>query len=125
MTIRDIHSDETVNGVLSSGERGRTYRLLCSRLSSAELSNIRSALDERIEGSRIETASWIPGSDWRGTPYQAIYERGARMNPDLAALMFGLIVWEAFERHEDDWYTERFSMGGEEDRFRVYFKRGF
>ena len=46
------------------------------------------------------------------------------MNPDLAALMFGLIVWEAFERHEDDWYTERFSMGGEEDRFRVYFKRG-
>ncbi len=124
MTIRDIHSDETINGVLSSGERGRTYRLLCSRLSSAELSDVRNALEERIEGSRIETASWIPGSDWRGTPYQAIYEKGARMNTDLAALMFGLIVWEAFERHEGDWYTERFSMGGEEDRFRVYFKRG-
>lgn len=122
MTIRDMHSDKLVDGVLASGERGRTYRLLCSRLSPVELAEIRNALDGRIEGSRIETASWIPGADWRGTPYQAIYEKGARMNPDLAALMFGLIVWEAFERHEEDWYTERFSMGGEEDRFRVYFK---
>ncbi|WP_043156630.1 hypothetical protein [Sphingomonas sp. STIS6.2] len=124
MTIRDMHSDKIVSGVLASGERGRTYRLLCSRLSSVELAEIRNALDVRIEGSRIETASWIPGADWRDTPYQSIYENGARMNPDLAALMFGLIVWEAFERHEEDWYTERFSMGGEEDRFRVYFKPG-
>lgn len=46
------------------------------------------------------------------------------MNPDLAAMMFGLMVWEAFKRREDDWYTERFSMGGEEDWFRVYFKPG-
>ena len=122
MTIRNINSDETINGVLSSGERGRTYRLLCSRLSSSELSDIRSTLDEKIEGCRIETASWIPGSDLWGTPYQAIYQKGARMNTDLAALMFGRIVWEAFERHEDDWHTERFSTGGEEDRFRVYFK---
>lgn len=38
--------------------------------------------------------------------------------------MFDLIVWEAFERHEDDWYTDRFSIGGEKDRFRVYCKRG-
>jgi hypothetical protein len=124
MTIRDMHSDKIVSGVLASGERGRTYQLLCSRLSSVQLADIRDSLDDRIEGSRIETASWIPGADWRGTPYQAIYEHGARRNPDLAALMLGLIVWEAFERHEDDWYTERFSMGGEEDRFRVYFKAG-
>lgn len=124
MTIRDMRDDRIVSGVLASGERGRTYQLLCSRLTAVELADIRNALDSRIEGSRIETASWIPGADWRGTPYQAIYEKGARMNPDLAALMFGLIVWEAFERHEEDWYTERFSMGHEEDRFRVYFKRG-
>ena len=45
-------------------------------------------------------------------------------NLDLAALMFGLFVWEAFKRHPDDWYTERFSMGGDEDRFRVYIKPG-
>lgn len=122
MTIRDMHSGAAVTGVLASGERGRTFRLLCSRLSPAELADVRNALDTRIEGSRIETSSWIPGADWRGTAHQPIYEKGARRNPDLAALMFGLMAWEAFERHEDDWYTERFSMGGEEDRFRVYFK---
>jgi hypothetical protein len=122
MTIRDLHNGNVVTGVLQSGERGRTYRLLQARLSPDEIAAIRDALNRRIEGRRIETASWIPGSDWRGTPYQAIYEKGARMNPDLAALMFGLMAWEAFERHEEDWYTERFSMGGEEDRFRVYFK---
>ena len=122
MTIRDMHSGAAVTGVLASGERGRTFRLLCSRLSPAELSDVRDALDARIEGSRVETASWIPGPDWRGTAYQPIYEKGARRNPELAALMFGLMAWEAFERHDDDWYTERFSMGGEEDRFRVYFK---
>ena len=122
MTIRDLHSGNIVTGVLQSGERGRTSRLLQARLSRDEIAAIRDALDRRIEGRRIETASWIPGSDWSGTPYQAIYEKGARMNPDLAALMFGLMAWEAFERHEENWYTERFSMGGEEDRFRVYFK---
>lgn len=122
MTICDLHSGNAVKGVLQSGKRGQTYALLLSRLSMAELSAIRAALSERIEGSRIETASWIPGADWRGTPYQVIYEKGAKLNHDVAALMFGLMVWEAFEDHEDDWYTERFSMGGEEDRFRVYFK---
>ncbi|WP_234052513.1 hypothetical protein [Xanthobacter sp. NM-59] len=124
MTIRDLTSDKAITGTLSSGERGRTYRLAVSRLAPEELQAIRAALDTRIAGSRIETSSWIPGADWRGTAYQPIYERAAMANPELAALMFGLFVWEAFERHPDDWYTDRFSMGGDEDRFRVYFKPG-
>ncbi|HEY1604490.1 MAG TPA: hypothetical protein VGF77_02720 [Allosphingosinicella sp.] len=122
MTIRDLSSGRPITGVLSKGSRGQTYKLLCSRLSSQELADIRETLDNRIEGSRVETAAWIPGSDWRGTVYQPIYEKGARMNHEMSGMMFGLLVWEAFERHADDWYTERFSMGGEEDRFRVYFK---
>jgi len=93
-------------------------------MSKEEVQGVRAALDERIAGSRIETASSIPGSNWEGTPYQPIYDKAARSNFDLAALMFGLFVWEAFERHELGWYTERFSMGGEEDRFRVYFRSG-
>ena len=124
MTIRDLTSDKLVTGVLESGERGQMYRLLCLRLSGAELSAIRDKLDARIEGSRIETSAWIPGSDWGPTPYQPIFEKGARMNRELAGMMFGLLVWEAFERHDEDWYTERFGMGGEVDKFRVYFRRG-
>jgi hypothetical protein len=124
MTIRDLNSGNVVAGVLSRGERGRTFQLALSRLSPSETAAIRAALDQRIAGSRIETSSWIPGSDWTGTPYESIYHKAARSNFDLAAMIFGLFVWEAFERHELDWYTERFSMGGEEDRFRVYFRPG-
>ena len=124
MTIMDLNSGAAVSGVLARGDRGKMYHLAVSRLSNTELIDIRHALDSRIAGSRIETASWIPGSDWRGSAYQPIYEKAARFNADMAALMFGLFVWEAFERHHLDWYTERFSMGGEEDRFRVYFRPG-
>ena len=118
MTIRDFYTGDAVIDVLSKGERGRTFSLALSRLAPAEVAAIRSTLDG------IETSSWIPGADWRGTSYQPIYETAAMCNPDLAALMFGLFVWEAFERHPDDWFTERFSMGGEDDRFRVYFQPG-
>lgn len=122
MTIRDLSSGKAVAGVLNKGVRGQSYNLLCSRLSSEELADIRDTLDKRIEGSRIETSAWIPGSNWEGTVYHPIYEKGARMNHDLSGMMFGLLVWEAFERHPGDWYTEKFSMGGDDDRFRVYFK---
>lgn len=124
MAILDLRSGKTITGVLSRGERARTYRLLCDRLDDADLTAIRTTLDERIAGSRIETSAWIPGNDWSGTVYDPIYQKAAAKNEELAGLMFGLLVWEAFERHPDDWYTERFSMGGEEDRFRVYFKPG-
>jgi len=122
MTIRDLRSGNPILGVLKKGARGQSYELLCSRLSSQEIADIRDTLDNRIEGKRIETSAWIPGSNWSGTVYQPIYEKAALMSHELSGMMFGLLVWEAFERHPDDWYTERFIMGGEEDRFRVYFK---
>ena len=122
MAVKYLESGRYVTGVLKKGARGHSYGLVCSRLSAGELSGVRLALDARIHGSRIETSSWIPGSDWRQTPYQPIFDKAARSNYDLSAMMFGLMVWEAFERHPDDWYTTRFSAGGEEDRFRVYFK---
>lgn len=124
MTIRDLMSGDAITDVLSRGERGRAFSMAIKRLSDADQLAIRSALDARIAGRRIETSSWIPGADWTGTPYQPIYDDAARQNFDLAARIFGLFVWEAFERHSDDWYTERFSMGTDEDRFRVYFKLG-
>lgn len=124
MTIRDLDSGRHVAGVLDKGERGATFKRALSRMSEAEVAAVRMALDDRIEGSRIETSAWIPGSDWRGTPWQPIYDVGARGSFEQAALMFGLFVWEAFDRHPADWFTTKFSAGGEEDRFRVYFRAG-
>ncbi len=85
---------------------------------------VRSALKYRIEGSRIEASAWIPGAEWRGTPWQPIYDDGARGRFEQAAMMFGLFVWGVFDRHPANWFTTRFSAGGEEDRFRVYFRAG-
>jgi hypothetical protein len=122
MTILDLNSGKPVVGILSRGEYGQKFQLALSRLSPGEVTAIRTAVDQRIEGKRIETSSWIPGRVWTGTDYQPIFDKAAQGNWDLAAQMFGLFAWEAFERHPLDWYTSRFSMGGEEDRFRVYFR---
>ncbi len=124
MTIRDLDSGRHVAGVLDKGERGATFKRALDRMSSSDVATVRAALDKRIEGSRIETSAWIPGSDWRGTPWQAIYDVGAKGSFEQAALMFGLFVWEAFDRHPADWFTTKFSAGGEGDRFRVYFRAG-
>lgn len=124
MPILDLESGNVISGVLSRGERGRTFKLALSRMQPNDVLAVRNALDHRIAGSRIETSAWIPGADWRGTPWQPIYDDGAAQSSDLAAMMFGLFVWEAFERHPLDWYTQRFSMGGDDDRFRVYFRPG-
>lgn len=122
MAIRDLHSGDRIIGVLQRGERGATFRRALSRMSEHDVMAVRDALDARIEGSRIETSAWIPGNDWRGTPWQPIFEVGAKGSFEQAALMFGLFVWEAFDRHPEDWFTTKFSAGGEQDRFRVYFR---
>lgn len=111
MTIGDLDTGRAVVGVLDRGERGATFRKALASISEAEVDAVRAALDERIEGSRIETSAWIPGSDWRGTPWQPIFDAGAKGSFELAALMFGLFVWEAFERHDADWFTTKFSAG--------------
>lgn len=123
MSIVNFESSKTITGVLSSGERGKKFKLITTRLDKRELDAIRGALDQQIAGSEIHTAGWMPGSDWRGTPYQALYEKGAKKDPTLAALMFGLLVWEAFERHDEEWLTGRFEKNGVEIGSRTYWRK--
>lgn len=111
-----------INGVLERGARGQMYRRILVGLDAQQLATIRTALDERIEGNEIVTAGWLPGSDWRGTPYQAIYEGPAQHDHQWAGLMFGLLVWEAFERHEDRWFTGKFELNGIEIGSRTYWR---
>jgi len=122
MPIYNFETGREVEGVLQHGERGKAYKLIMARLSKADLDNIRSALDAQISGDEIPTSSWIPGADWNGTAYFPLWEVAAKKNYTLAALMFGLMVWEAFERHPDKWYTGKFEKDGEEISGRTYFK---
>ena len=100
---------------------------LVDRMTNDESQAINNELNAMINrdleaGSDIQTAGWMPGSDWTGTPFEAIYETAARRNTDVAALVFGFMVWMVFREREDDWYTGRFEKDGEPLSSRTYFR---
>ena len=72
------------------------YRTYMSRLAAIEIAAIKQELDTMIQGTDIQTAGWMPGADWTGTPFQPIYEKAARYDEAEAARCFGLMVWEVF-----------------------------
>ncbi len=98
------------------------YKQFMARLAPNEIVDILTLLNEKIDGDEIHTSGWMPGSDWRGTPFQPIYEKAARMNPDLAARCFGLMVWDVFMRRPEVWTSGRFEKNGEPIGSRTYFK---
>ena len=122
MAIYDFMSKKPVDGVLTKGARGQMFKLIIKRLSATELQDVRDALDEKINGAEIHTAGWMPGRDWTGTAFQPLYDKAAQRDYATSALMFGLMVWEAFERHPEVWYTGRFEKDGVDIGSRTYFK---
>lgn len=98
------------------------YQIYMSRMTPAEIGAIRNALNAKINGTEIQTSSWMPGADWTGTPYQPIYEKAARYNEELAAKCFGLIVWDVFMRRPERWTSGRFEKDGEPIGGRTYFR---
>ena len=97
------------------------YRRCMARLTSDEIAAIKSELASRFDATEIQTAGWMPGSDWSGTPFQPIYEKAAKQNQELAAQLFGLVVWETVMEHPDRWFSGRFEKDGEEIGSRTYF----
>jgi hypothetical protein len=98
------------------------YRTYMSRMTPAEIAAIKAALNAMIDGDEIHTAGWMPGSDWTGTPYQAIYEKAARHSYNASAKCFGLMVWEVFMERPETWTSGRFEKDGEEIGSRTYFR---
>ena len=39
-------------------------------MTPVEIAAAKAKLDELIDGTEIQTAGWIPGKDWSGTPFQ-------------------------------------------------------
>lgn len=98
------------------------YRTFLSRMTPAEIRQIEDALNAQIDGDRIHTAGWMPGADWTGTPYQAIYDKAARRSFDTAARCFGLMVWDVFMKRPEKWTSGRFEKDGEPIGSRTYFR---
>ena len=83
-----------------------------SRLSDLEYQNIIDDLNNRIEGTEIQTSSWMPGSDWYGTVFQPIYEKSCDFSETSSALFFGLIVWVVFMERPEWWAFGRYENNG-------------
>jgi hypothetical protein len=101
---------------------GAEFQSFMSRLTAEEIQAIKDALNAMIDGDEIHTAGWMPGNDWRGTPFQAIYEKAARHSHSAAAQCFGLMVWEVFMERPEKWTSGRFEKDGEEIGSRTYFR---
>jgi hypothetical protein len=114
----DMMSGAKINAVPYESE----YRRFMARMTGAEIEGVKNRLNELIEGTEIQTAGWMPGSDWADTPFHPIYEKAAQRNVSLAARCFGLMVWEVFMERPEKWTSGRFEKNGEPIGSRTYFR---
>lgn len=98
------------------------YNTCIKRLSEEEINRIKSKLNEMIDNDEIHTAGWLPGPDWTGTPFQAIYEKAAKENYELAAKIFGIIVWVVFMERPEKWAFGRYEKDGVPIESMTYFR---
>ena len=61
-----------------------------------KLDEAREHLNGMIDGDEIHTAGWMPGSVWANTPFQPIHDEAAHGDHNLAAKLFGLLVFKVF-----------------------------
>lgn len=90
-------------------------------LSAEDYRKIEETLNDKIDGSDINTAGWLPGHDWNGTVYQPIYE-ACGQNKTLSGMFFGLIVFDLLMKREDKtWGFGRFEKDGKQIASMTYF----
>jgi hypothetical protein len=100
-----------------------TMDMIRARLTQAEFDGIISFIDSKIDGKRITNSSFLPGSDWTGTALYCLWDKAARKNEELAAKMFGLLVYYFFAFvHPDLWYSGYYPIRDREDLGRTYFQ---
>lgn len=63
---------------------------------------IMESLEKNLDRGEVHVSSFIPGNDWTNTPYQPIYI-ACNEDEQHSAFFFGLLMWEAVMKHNDDW----------------------
>jgi hypothetical protein len=100
------------------------FEVLRARLRDTEFNEMVGRVNALIDesGGEVATAGWLPGSDWTGTPFQAIYERAARGDFERAAMFFGQLVWYAVMERPERWASGRYQVDGRDIGSRTYFR---
>src|SRR6478752_2888059 len=102
----------------------REFDALRSRLTDAEFDGMIARINELIDesGAEIATAGWLPGSDWTGTVFEAIYTKATREDFNRSAMFFGQLVWYAIMQRPERWGSGRYEVDGRDIGSRTYFR---
>ncbi|MFH1892561.1 MAG: hypothetical protein ABIK83_07755 [Candidatus Zixiibacteriota bacterium] len=115
--LYDIHGKKQ-SRIIHRGD----YNQWRTNLSDSDWEGIVAAVHEVMDRDGVFKSSYLPGSDWNGTPYLPIWFAVGE-DFDQARLFFGLLVWEAVWLHPEDWYFVRQDSPGDEPTGMTYFRR--
>lgn len=96
-----------------------SFELIRSTLTDEEVQNIENEINSKLNNVDIINSGFIPGSDWRGTPYQVLFDKTANKHFEFAGLLFGLMVWITIQKRDDVW---SFGNYPPHDLSKTYFK---
>lgn len=116
--LYSIDEDKIINYIPHENE----FSVWRGRLSDLEYQTIVEELNRRIEGTEIQTSSWIPGSDWTGTVFDPIYRKACLNDIIDSGLCFGLIVWVVMMERPETWAFGRYEKDGIPIRGLTYFQ---
>ena len=114
----DMMTGKRINAMPYAAE----YKRYMAAMMPQEIAAIKAHLNDMIDGTEIQTSSWMPGRDWTGTVFEPIYFKAANQSYEGSAKCFGLIVWEVFMERPEKWTSGRFEKDGEPISGRTYFQ---
>jgi len=89
----------------------REFDKWMKKLSEDKYDAIIDELNGRIDGSDINTSSWMPGNDWTGTVFEPIFEACGK-NIVQSGLLFGLILFDLMIKRDDVWGFGKYEKNG-------------
>jgi len=98
----------------------KEFEAWMKNLSASDYKDIIDELNSRIDGSDINTSSWIPGNDWTGTVFEPIYLACGK-NIVASGLFFGLILFDLMIERKDAWGFGKYEKDGVPIKGTTYF----
>jgi hypothetical protein len=92
------------------------------RLTPTGIADIKSAIHRMLDSGEVHTTSWMPGSNWGGTPFDPIYWNATKQSVTQAAQCFGLFVWECVLERDERWGSGHYEKDGYPIKGRTYFR---